>query len=465
VPSSDPRYLIFVLASAAAIGLAARPRPRQALTCLLSYAIYATFSPWYPLMLLATTGVAFVGTNGMRGIPHGHRRTLVFWSTLALSLLPLLFFKYVAPQSGVPAWASLALPVGLSFYTFQAAGHVIDSYLNDDNVETDALRFATFMAFFPTLTAGPIERGWHLLPQMNRLGTFQYGQAVRGLRAIAAGLLLKVVVADTLRPLVNDVYSRPAAFEAGDLMLATVYFSFQVYADFAGYSLIAIGSARLMGIELLPNFAQPYLSRSLPEYWRTWHMTLSLWFRDYVLTPLNFAWRRHGAAGLAGAIVITFVTVGVWHGAGWKYFLFGLLHGVLVAASTLTQRWRDSMWRRYGVPVSVTANIRRIATFAIVSLTFVLFRADTVRDALLIYGRFLGARMGQVTLPVAWPLATIAAVVCSDVIAARGLQFDRLPAPVRWTVYHAAAIAIVAVLIHKALSGAPHVAEFIYYQF
>lgn len=465
MPSSDPRYLMFVLISTGVIGWIAFPRRRQAMTCALSYIFYATFSLVYPVMLFGITSIAYVGTNTMRDVDHGRKRAVLFWSTLILTLLPLLSFKYFAPLSGLPSWAAVVLPVGLSFYTFQAAGYVIDSYLSDEAVETDALRFATFMSLFPTLAAGPIERGRHLLPQIDRLGTFDYAQAVSGLRAILVGLLLKVVAADSLLPLVNGVYGRPAQFGAGDLMLATVYFSFQVYADFAGYSLIAIGSARLLGIELLPNFQQPYLSRSLPEYWRTWHMSLSSWFGDYLLTPLNFEWRGYGAVGLAGAIVVTFVTVGVWHGAGWKYFWFGLAHGLLVAASTLTQRSRDRLRLRTGIPASITGNIRRVITFAIVTLTFVLFRADTVQDALLIFGKFLSGRLGNITLPVSWPLVMIAAIVCGDVIAARHPEFDRLPTPARWAVYHAAASVIGGVLLWKALAGAPHVTEFIYYQF
>lgn len=465
MPSSDPRYLIFLLVSAALIGWAPFPRRRQTMTCALGYMFYGTFSPFYPLILLAITGTAYVGTNCMCGMAYGRKRAVLFWSTLVLTLLPLLFFKYVIPVSTVPLMASLVLPVGLSFYTFQAAGYVIDSYLSDASVERDVLRFATFMSFFPVLTAGPIERGRHFLQQINRLGTFDYKQAVSGLRAILVGFLLKVVVADSLLPLVSGVYSRPAAFDAGDLMLATVYFSFQVYADFAGYSLIAIGSARLMGIELLANFEQPYLSRSLPEYWRRWHITLSSWFRDYLLTPLNFKWRQSGGAGLAGAIVITFITVGIWHGTGWKYFLFGLVHGLLVASSTLTQRWRNRLWLGTGIPSTLTSRVRCISTFVIVTLTFVLFRADTVRDALLIYGKLLTAHVGDLTLPVAWPLTMIAAVVCGDLIAARGWDVDRWPAPARWTLYHAAATIVGAFLLWKAIAGASHVTEFIYYQF
>ncbi len=209
----------------------------------------------------------------MRGLPVGRTRATLFWSTLGVTLLPLAAFKYLVTLSPGP-WSGFALPVGLSFYTFQGVGYVIDSYLNDNAIEGDWLRFATFMSFFATVTAGPIERGRHFLPQLDRLGSVDYQRVVAGMRAILAGLVMKVVMADTLLPIVEEVYRQPSCSQAGDLALATVYFSFQVYADFAGYSLMAIGASRILGIELFPNFAQPYLSRSLPEFWRTWHMTL-----------------------------------------------------------------------------------------------------------------------------------------------------------------------------------------------
>src|SRR5258708_4095303 len=159
------------------------------------------------------------------------------------------------------------------------------------------------------------------------MGQFDYARAVSGLRAILVGLFMKIVIADALAPYVDSVYADPRQHGAVDLALSTTYFSFQVYADFAGYSLIAIGSARLLGVELLTNFMQPWLSQNLPDFWRRWHISLSSWFRDYVFTPLQFQARRQGVYGLAVALIFTFVLVGVWHGAGVNFALFGLIHG------------------------------------------------------------------------------------------------------------------------------------------
>ena len=343
-----------------------------------------------------------------------------------------------------PSWLSLlntALPVGLSFYTFQAVGYLIDVYVGNLPAERDAIRFSAFMSFFPQLLAGPIERAPHLLPQLDRVGHFDYARVVSGLQAILIGLFLKVVVADSLSPLVESVYSDPRRFASPDLALATIYFSFEVYADFAGYSLIAIGGGRLLGVELLQNFAQPFLSQSLPEYWRTWHISLSSWFRDYVFTPLQFQWRRRGAVGLVSALIITFTIVGIWHGSGWKYAIFGMMHGLLVSFSTLTFRRRDQAWRRSGVPMSLVAVWRAIATFCAVTLTFVLFRADDTSTAAWIYGQLFSHPIGTTSLPVVWPAALIALVIAGDLVARhRGKLLVESSSLMRWTVYHAATI-------------------------
>ena len=270
---------------------------------------------------------------------------------------------------------------------------------------------------------------------------------------------------DTLAPHVEAVYSDPRRFGAVDLTLATVYFSFQVYADFAGYSLIAIGSARLLGIELLTNFSQPYLSQNLPEYWRRWHISLSSWFRDYVFIPLQFQARRLRKVGLAAALVFTFVLVGVWHGAGLKYAIFGLIHGILVAYSTLTFAKRDNFFRRLGVPGVPLSIGRALATFSIVTLTFVLFRASGVSDALWIYAAILKGKSAAVSLPFLVPALLIAMLVLGDVAVAKGFDLARLSAGRRWTCYYLLSFGIIYGVVFHALRESSHVQQFIYFKF
>jgi hypothetical protein len=361
--------------------------------------------------------------------------------------------------------AKIALPIGLSFYTFLAVGYLIDVYVSNVAAERSVIRFGAFMSFFPHLAAGPIERARHLLPQLERIGVFDYSRAVSGLRTILVGLFMKVVIADNLAPYVNAVYAEPRQHGAVDLALATVLFSFQVYADFAGYSLIAIGSARVLGVELLKNFEQPWLSQSVPDYWRRWHISLSSWFRDYLFIPLQFQVRRRGAFGLIGALIFTFILVGVWHGAGIKYALFGLIHGILVAFSTLTFARRDEYWRSLGVPRLPLLIGRTLATFVIISLTFVLFRARDLSEAVWIYGALVTGAPGDRTISLRLPAVLIALLVTGDLLASRGKDLARLPFPARWAAYYVASASIIVVTIDHALQASPHVQQFIYFQF
>ena len=472
--SSDPRYLLFAAFVALLLPFVPSGRFRLATLVLVSLIFYASFSPWYLLILafvtISTFSLALVFSAG--GAERLRRPTFVL--SIIIALLPLLSFKYLGGMLSdqlptQPAWLSLlnaALPVGLSFYTFQAVGYLIDVYVGNLEPERDAVRFSAFMSFFPQLLAGPIERAPHLLPQLGQLGNFDYTRVVAGIRAILIGLFLKVAVADSLAPLVDSVYSDPRSFSSPDLALATIYFSFEVYADFAGYSLIAIGSARLLGIELLQNFAQPFLSQTLPEYWRTWHISLSSWFRDYVFTPLQFQWRRKGATGLALALIITFTIVGIWHGSGWKYAIFGFMHGLLVSYSTLTFRARDRAWRKSGVPMNLVAVWRAIATFFTVTLTFVLFRADDVATAGWIYGQLLTGPIRGITLPVLWPSALIAIVIAGDLLARHRAKLLEESSPLmRWAIYHVATLTVLSAMLLHFIQGAQHVRQFIYYKF
>jgi D-alanyl-lipoteichoic acid acyltransferase DltB (MBOAT superfamily) len=437
---------------------------------VVSYLFYMHFDRRYGYLLAGVSGAAYVGG---RLIAADRRPRIALGATVVALLLPLLVFKYGSVLATAPALNGLPfdglvtaiLPIGLSFYTFQAVGYVVDVYVGRIAAERDIIRFAAFMSFFPQLMAGPIERAPHLIPQLSQVGVIDYDRAVAGLRAILCGLFLKIVVADTMAPLVDRVYGNPHAFGALDIALATIYFSFQVYADFAGYSLIAIGSGRVLGVELLPNFAQPYLSQSLAEFWRTWHMTLSGWFRDYVFTPLQFQWRRRGAAGLTCALLVTFTLVGIWHGAGWQYALFGATHGVLVSVGTVTRHTRDRWWRHIGVAGTPLVLFRVLCTFTIVTLTFVLFHAHTVGDAAWMYGTLArGAWVGP-TLPIAWPALFISIIVATDLFEKHGGSLERLPATARWIAYHGTAVGIIAAFVVKFMSGVPSVTQFIYFRF
>jgi D-alanyl-lipoteichoic acid acyltransferase DltB (MBOAT superfamily) len=463
---SDPRYLLLL----AGVALIASLLPRGSARLLLVAAVSLLFAAGlgqtiYVLPFVALTSY-LVGLL-MGRMPEGGGRTTVFVAALVVSALPLIFCKYwgaALDLFGI-AHPGIALPVGISFYTFMALGYLIDVYVGNVEVQRNALKYAVFLSFFPQLTAGPIGRAQAFFSELPALGDFDYGRAVDGLRAIVVGLFMKVVIADSLAPYVAAVYSNPHAVGALDHLLATVYFSFQVYGDFAGYSLIAIGSARLLGIELMTNFRQPYLSQSLPEYWRRWHISLSSWFRDYVFVPLQFRYRRSGAVGLAGALIFTFTLVGAWHGAGPQYALFGFIHGILVAGSTLTFAGRDRIWKWLAVPRLAVFTIRAVLTFSIVTLTFVLFRADSIADAMFIYGSIAKLEFGHRTLPLALPLVAIAILVIGDIVVASGMLIARWPGLLRWSAYHVATLGILGFTIIHVAHQSPYAQQFIYFKF
>ena len=467
--TSSPQYLVFLAAVVVLLPLLPRGEPRIIAVAAVSAAWYGAFEPWHLGILALITMLAWSGGLLVARAATDGARQWRFIVALMLTLAPLVVYKYLLPAAGATAggWtlAAAALPIGISFYSFQAAAYLIDVFIGVQPPETRWHRFAAFMSFFPQLSAGPISRGRQLLPQLSALGEFDTTRAVDGARAMLIGFFMKVVIADSLAPLVESVYAHGPTASATDLVLATMYFSFQVYADFAGYSLMAIGAGRLLGVELPQNFRQPYLSQSLPEYWRTWHITLSAWVRDYILTPLQLQLRRAGAAGLGFAMVVTFVTVGVWHGGAWKFFWFGVAHGLFVWIGTVTARRRTQFWLDAGVPPRVLAAGRVLATFSIITLSFVLFRASSTAEAVQMYRQMVFGPHTATTLPLGWPSLAIAALVAGDLLARNGFTVDRLPWAARWFGYHAAATAGVALFVWRYWSGAPVVNQFIYYKF
>jgi len=472
---SDPKYLLFLAAVVICLPFLPIGRARHVALALASLCFYMMFNPWYGPLIVGVAAFVFFVVRILVRLPSGSLRVSVFCAAIIVTFLPLLLFKYVGVLNAFSSElgslyfgyaVDMALPIGISFYTFQAVGYTIDAYVGNAEPEEDFVRVASFLCFFPILSAGPIERAAHLLPQLSKAGQFDYGQSVSGLRAILIGLFLKIVIADNLAPLVDRVYAQPTSHGSLDLALATVYFSFQVYADFAGYSLIAIGSGRLLGIELLPNFSQPFLSQSLPEYWRTWHMTLSGWFRDYVFTPLQFQWRRSGRAGLAAALIVTFTVVGIWHGAGSKYAIFGLIHGLLVSWSTLTFKARDRFWTQLGVPRSFLQINRIVLTFAIVTLTFVLFRAANYQEAVWIYRNFASGNLGTLSLPVLWPSAMIGLLFLYDLtMKYNWAALLKTSTVFRLAAYHLAATSVVVAYCIRIFDGSGSGQHFIYFKF
>lgn len=376
------------------------PAKRWMLLLSASYFFYMYWRADYAILLVISTVVDFEAAKRIADSPSKVRKR--FWLCVSLSsnLGMLFYFKYYNFLAGSlntlfgafhqPAalpYSDFLLPVGISFYTFQTMSYVIDVFLGRMPAERHLGYFALFVSYFPQLVAGPIERADRLLPQLRTAHRFDYVHAVEGLRLILWGLFKKVVVADRIAPIVEAVYSDPAGNAGPACLLASILFGFQILCDFSGYSDIALGSARLMGINLMQNFRQPYRATSLRDFWQRWHISLSTWFRDYVYVPLG---GNRGSRGRTYRnLLVVFLISGVWHGAAWTFVIWGALHGVLLVAEHALAPVRSAAARLSGLarrPRICTA-LGMVTTFLLVNVTWVFFRAKSVPDAITLMGR------------------------------------------------------------------------------
>ena len=314
------------------------------------------------------------------------------WANIVLNLLILGVFKYYDffAQSFANLFLNgnadnlllhLVLPVGISFYTFQALSYTIDVYRRKMEPSHDAVAFLAYVAFFPQLVAGPIERASNLLPQFESPRKFDYSLAVDGLRQMLWGFFKKMIVADTCALYVNKVFDNPDAFNTPTLWVAAALFSIQIYGDFSGYSDIAIGCAKLFGIRLRRNFHVPYFSRDIAEFWRRWHISLTTWFRDYVYIPLGGS--RVGRWRVVANTFVIFLLSGMWHGANWTFLAWGLFHALLfmpLILLGLNRRHLDSVASGRMFP-SFRELLQMLLTFLLSTLGWVLFRSDSISSA------------------------------------------------------------------------------------
>lgn len=273
------------------------------------------------------------------------------------------------------------LPVGISFYTFHGLSYVIDIYYDRIKAEKNFVDYAVFVSFFPLLVAGPIERATHLLPQIKTKRTFSYPKAINGLKQILWGLFKKVVIADQCAEVANVIFSAPEQYSGSTLLLGAVFFAFQIYGDFSGYSDIALGSARLLGIELLQNFSFPYFSRNIAEFWRRWHISLSSWFRDYLYIPLGGS--KVGLTKKIRNTLIIFLVSGFWHGANWTFIIWGLLNALYILPSIIlkTNRTNLDIVAQGKLLPSFREFFAMNVTFSLTVIAWVFFRSESVESA------------------------------------------------------------------------------------
>ncbi|SHJ48790.1 MBOAT family O-acyltransferase [Pseudobutyrivibrio xylanivorans] len=323
-----------------------------------SYYFYIQWNPAYVLLLFFSTAITYVGALVIEKITVESKRKLCLFSVIFVNLAILGYFKYssmfisyinkiliFADKKEIPWDYSIILPVGISFYTLQALGYLIDVYRKDIYAEHNFLRYALFISFFPQLVAGPIERSKNLLKQLAVPKRFSYENLRRGLIIMLYGFFLKVVIADRVAIFVNTVYKNPSTFNGYYIIIATMLFAIQIYCDFYGYSTIAKGVALTLGISLMDNFNAPYFSKSIKEFWRRWHISLSTWFRDYLYIPLGG--NRKGTARKYLNLMIVFCVSGLWHGASMSFVIWGAMHGIYQIVEGLINKTFNKLKERF----------------------------------------------------------------------------------------------------------------------
>jgi len=302
-----------------------------------------------------------------------------YWNFLIESLFTLLGWVDLSSPASAPV-LDLALPIGLSYYIFQTIGYIIDIHRQTIKAEKNFYHFTLFTLFFPKLLVGPIERASHFLPQLNRRITFDSENLVEGAKRIAWGLFKKLVVADRISIYHTAVVIHSYQESGFTLLFATLLYTFEVYADFSGYTDIALGTARLFGFNLMENFKRPLLARNLSDFWRRWHISLSSWVNDYIFNPLSLKHRDWGVWGVFYALIISFVVIGIWHGASWNYVFFGLLQAGALIYETITRRARKKIAKRMNK--SVYNNVSILLTFLFVSFSLIIFQSPTLDQAI-----------------------------------------------------------------------------------
>jgi alginate O-acetyltransferase complex protein AlgI len=440
-----------------ALGLQAR----RWLLLAASLFFYAFWSVPFSLLLVLSTFVDYFAA----AVISGSRRQVVRRSALIGSLVVNLgllgLFKYADfftnsaySLFGVRPWPELdlILPLGISFYTFQTISYTIDVYRGQIEARKSILDVALYVSFFPQLVAGPIIRASILIPALRVKHAVDWIRIRAGLALIIWGLLKKVLIADSMAPIVEEAYANPGEMSGLALLTATYAFAVQIYCDFSGYTDIAIGCARILGVDLPKNFDAPYLACSIREFWRRWHISLSTWLRDYLYIPLGGS--RKGETRTYLNLMTTMLIGGLWHGAGWNWVVWGGLQGVLM-----------SIERLFGIPETppqrlVPGILRWLVTIHLVCASWVLFRAASLEDAMLIFGRMATASPG-LAFDLWWPTILLLAVAASGLLKLRQRLIAAMASqPILATLLSLAMLALLAAVIRGSRNP-----EFIYFQF
>ncbi|HEX2622382.1 MAG TPA: MBOAT family O-acyltransferase [Phototrophicaceae bacterium] len=472
-------------------------RYRWGFLLLTGYVFYASWNIIYvPLLMFTTAYFYLIGQRITTAPTPAVKRNWLILG-VALSLVILFFFQYFEFFSGRSI--NLPVPIGISFYTFTGIAYLVDRFRGmyppvqetvgvadgDDEVKTTpALApwqgFSLFMAFFPTLTSGPIERAGRVIPQFSQEVTFDEPRSVAALRLILWGIFKKLVIADRLAIYVNAVYDQPQGQHGVVLMIATLFYAFQLYADFSAYSDVAVGVAKLLGIDIIMNFKQPYYAMSVRDFWNRWHISLSTWIRDYMFMPLSRNLLRRSKGKYPRWIqgfsnLITMILVGLWHGPSWTFVVWGTLHGLYMSVESVLG-WRVAIPKATSPQQRVIKYSRMVLTFVLIVIAWIFFRANTMDNAIYVLTHLFDFSAGavDVTKPFAVgvlgaqkeffvSLGLIAFLMVADWIDQnRGLltRLAQQRGMIRWAFYYALGFGILISLVYGASTQ-----EFIYMRF
>ncbi len=455
-------------------------RVQNILLLVSSYFFYACWDYRFLFLLIFSTLLDFYAGIKIHESKNLASKKLWLWISIGVNLGFLGVFKYynffvesfadglslLGFQANFPT-LQVILPVGISFYTFHGLSYVIDIYKDRINPEKDFINYSVFVSFFPLLVAGPIERATHLLPQIIKKREFDYSKAVNGLRQILWGLFKKVVIADNCATYANTIFNNSSDYSGSTLFLGVLFFAFQIYCDFSGYSDIALGTARLFGIDLLRNFAFPYFSRDIAEFWRRWHISLSSWFRDYLYIPLGGS--KGGNWMKIRNTFIIFLMSGFWHGANWTFIVWGLLNAIYIMPSIISKTNRTNLDIVASGKYFPTLRefVSMGITFGLTLLAWVFFRANNLEHAFSYLSQIFSNTLFTIpnfpefekSIPI---LILTGIFLCIEwlgreqqfAIEHLGIGWNK---PVRWTMYYA----IILVIFYYAGNEQ----QFIYFQF
>lgn len=423
---------------------------RMPLLLMVSYGFYMTFSPGYVLLLIALSMLTYIA-----GIKCNKA---IMATSVILQVALLLFFKYAGLIPGIRE--GLVIPVGISFYIFKAISYMVDVYRGKIEAEKQIVPLLLYLAFFPDIVSGPINRAQVLIPQLKAEKKFEYQNAVYGMRLILLGLFKKLLIANTLARYVDQVFSLYEAYLGITYVFVMLFYTIQIYCDFSGYSDMAIGISRLFGITSMENFKAPYLAANIKEFWDRWHITLSTWLRDYVYFPLGGS--RSGKVKTYFNLMATFLVSGIWHGANLTFLVWGALHGAYqVVYRFYKQHCKWKMPKIMGV----------IITFTAVSFAWLFFRADSVYDAIYMIRHMAYNldpllayhKMGMVQRDFWMLLLSVGILFAYDAVSLKKdliAEMDQMKPALRWTIYLVLSAVIIAFHLHNGVSQ-----QFIYFRF